>query len=126
MRTATLFLIALLPVSGHAQAQAGAKSLSQIELNAWSAYCSSELGGNQTVCGCVLEKQFEQNDPAIVSGALLQMVGDDPNATDSDGNSARDALQSMYGGDPDGPADAREAFRATLDDNLNACTPADD
>jgi|GEM_PF-6825533 len=104
----------------------GGKTLAQIELNAWSAYCTSQLDGNPSLCACVLDKQLQQNDQALVSGTLLQMVGDDPNATDSDQSAAQSALTEMYSGDPDGAADARQAFNATLDDNAKACTPKDD
>jgi hypothetical protein len=106
--------------------QPGEKTLAQIELNAWSAYCTSQLDGNPALCACVLDKQLQQNDQSLVSGTLLQMVGDDPNATDSDDNTAANKLELMYSGDPDGPADARQAFNATLADNVKACTPKDD
>lgn len=128
MRTITAIAAVLftgLSASGHAQ-QPGAKSLSQIELNAWSAYCTSQLDGNPSLCACILEKQLEQNDPNLVSGALLQMVGDDPNATDSDSTAAGNKLETMYSGDPGGAADARQAFNETLDGNINACTPKGD
>jgi invasion protein IalB len=105
--------------------QPGEKTLSQIELNAWQAYCSSELDGDASVCGCVLEKQFEQNSPEIVKGSLLQMVADDPNATDSDNTNANAALLTQYAGDAAGALEDMQAFKSTLDDNLNACTPKD-
>jgi hypothetical protein len=125
MRTMAALVLVLSLTSVQAQ-NPGAKSLSQIELNAWSAYCTSQLDGNASLCSCVLEKQIQQNDSSLVSGALLQMVGDDPNATDSDNNTANDKLLTMYSGDPDGAADAKQAFNATLDDNVNACTPKGD
>lgn len=125
MRTITALLFATLAASAHAQTP-GAKSLSQIELNAWSAYCTSQLDGNPSLCACILEKQLGQNDPNLVSGALLQMVGDDPDATDSDAKIAGNKLETMYSGDPGGAADARQAFNETLDGNVNACTPKGD
>lgn len=124
MRAITALLFTALSASALAQTP-GAKSLSQIELNAWQAYCSSELDGDASVCGCVLEKQFEQNAPDIVKGSLLQMVDDDPNATDSDNQSADAALLTQYAGDAAGALEDMQAFKATLDDNLNACTPKD-
>jgi hypothetical protein len=125
MRIMAALVLALSLTSVQAQ-NPGAKSLSQIELNAWSAYCTSQLDGNASLCSCVLEKQIQQNDSSLVSGALLQMVGDDPDATDSDNKAAGNKLELMYSGDPDGAADAKQAFNATLDDNVNACTPKGD
>ena len=125
MRTIAAIVFALSITAAQAQVP-GVKSLSQIELNAWGAYCTSQLDGNQSLCACVLDKQVQQNDQALVSGALLQMVGDDPNATDSDNKAANNKLMTMYSGDPDGAADAKQAFDTTLDDNVNACTPKGD
>lgn len=125
MRTIAAIVFALSLTSAQAQ-EPGVKSLSQIELNAWSAYCNSQLDGNPSLCSCVLDKQLQQNDPTLVSGALLQMVGDDPNATDSDNKTANNKLLTMYSGDPEGAADAKEAFNETLDNNVNACTPKGD
>lgn len=104
----------------------GGKTLSQIELNAWSAYCSSELDGDKSLCACVLEKQFEQNDQNIVKGSLLQMVGDDPNATDSDQTAAQSALTEMYSGDTAGALEDMQDFKNGLADNVKACTPKGD
>lgn len=125
MRTSTALLCALLLSTAHAQDQ-GTKPLSQIELNAWGAYCSSELDGNSTLCACVLEKQFEQNDQNVVKGSLLQMVDDDPNATDSDNAAAQDALTEMYSGDTAGALEDLQDFKNGLADNIKACTPKDE
>ena len=121
----TAVLFTAFSASGVAQ-EPGSKSLSQIELNAWGAYCTSQLDGNPSLCSCVLEKQMEQNDQSLVSGALLQMVGSYPNATESDAKNANNALSLLYSGDPEGAGDAKQAFNATLDDNVKACTPKGD
>ena len=113
-----IFALALLASAG--AAQASDPKFTDLESQAWSEQCTSVYGGDDTSCGCLLDKQVSKLGEKKVKANLLSMVSMLPDATEKQITKSEAEAVETAGGEEQLSA-AKDEFQASLDENLPNC-----
>ncbi len=112
--------IALALLASAGAVQASDPKFTDLESQAWTEQCTTVYGGDDTSCGCLLDKQVSKLGEQKVKANLLSMVSMLPDATEEQiAESEAEAVETA-GGEEQLSA-AKDEFQANLDENLSVC-----
>ena len=111
-------VLVLLATAG--TAQASDPKFTDLEIQAWNEQCTSVYGGDDTSCGCLLDKQVSKLGEQKVKANLLSMVSMLPDATEEQITKSDAEAVEVAGGEEQLSA-AKDEFQASLDENLGVC-----
>jgi hypothetical protein len=113
-----MFAMVLLVTAGAVQAEDA--KFSDLEKQAWLEQCTSVYSGDDASCKCLLDKQVSKLGDKAVKINLLSMVSMLPDATE-DQITKSDADALALAGDEEKLSASKDAFQASLDENLGEC-----